>query len=291
MRTRSNAQRCFAFICMLLSVLPLFAEEAKPQEQAGAAATKPVAPDDIWQEVTFDSGQQFELSETRIESILEGIQRTDPQKAESLQKLRDEDPKKFLEAIRLEIGGALQPKAAPDQKTAPAAAGRSEWQEQLQKRYASFMEWLAKEFPSDHAELLKVRDADAEKYVQKVMDTMTIYEPIMKAQKYNAALASVMKEDIELQKKRDALLLQIRTAGGDEHPGLVKQLEALVAARFDIIVRKKELQNESLRKRLEKLSEQLDQQALELENLKKNKAQTVEEHLKELMSRSEKITL
>lgn len=289
MRTRLNAQQGCIFVCMIICALPLWANEATPQDPAAKATLSP-APNDIWQDVTFESQKEFELSEPRIESILEEIKRTDPQKAESLQQLRQNDPKKFMEAIRAEIGGALQPKPATDQTTS-AAAGRSEWQEQLQRKYAYFMEWFAAEFASDHAELLKVREADTEKYVQRVMDTMAIYEPIMKAQKYNPALATVMKEDLELQKKRDALLLQIRTADSNAQPGLVKELEALVSARFDIIVRKKELQNESLRKRLEKLAEQLDQQALELENLKKNKTQTVEEHLKELMSRTEKITL
>lgn len=284
MRPRLNMLCSYIFTCLISFNMPLFAEESKPQDKPQAAEQ------DIWQEVIFESADKFELSDSKVQSIFEEIRRTDPQKAQSLEKLRKEDPKKFLEVIWLEIGTALQSTPKSDPLTAPNTTKQSEWQEQLQRRYASFMEWFAKEFPADHAELLKVQDADTEKYVQRVMDLMAIYEPIQRAQKYNPPLAAVLKQDLDLQKKRDALLLQIRTAVSDEQPRLQKELETLVAARFDIIVQKKELLHESLRVRLEKLSQQLDQQALELENLKKNKAQSVEAHVKELLSRSEKMT-
>ena len=280
MFTFSTEFRLVCVICLALMALPLCAEE-KPQGGKNPEQ-------DIWQEVTFQSGEHFELSDARIQAILEEIKRADPKKAESLETLRKQDAKKFLEVIRLEIGTAIKPKAESAQDAQP---GHSEWQDQLQRRYEYFMDWFAREFPADHGELVKIQNTDAEKYVQRVMDTMTIYEPILRAQRYNAALADVMKQDIELQKRRDALLLQIRPAGNAEQAALLKELEALVSKRFDIIVRKKELQYESLRKRLEKLEQQIDQQALELESLKKNKSQTVELHIKELLGRTENITL
>jgi hypothetical protein len=313
MRSLLNGFCRLSLISLMAFCLPVFAEDSKPQEQpvppaapsepeAGKTQQQPVpaatpaeetspSPKNIWQEVSFEADQEFDLDGPRVQQLLEEIKRTDPSKAEILERLRNEDPKKFIEELRLEFKTALQPKAKPADSPAeqtPKAA--SEWQEQLQRRYDSFMEWFAKEYSSEHAELLKLRESDAEKYVQRVMDMMTIYEPIQRAQRYNPPLADVMKKDIELQKQRDALLLRIRTAGADEQPQLLKELETLVSTRFDIIVQKKELQYESLRKRLERLEQQLDQQAMELENLKKNKTQTVEDHIKDLMSRTEKIT-
>jgi len=275
-------------VILLALALPLYADgnpQQSPADQSSASPSK----DDIWQEVSFESEQSVDLEDPRIQRMFEEIRQSDPDKAEQMEKLRNEDPAKFAELIRVEIRNALKPKAKPDNTASEETEKTPEWQEQLQKRHEYFMEWFCREYPSDHGELVKVRDADAEKYVQRVMDMMAIYEPIQRAQRYNPPLADVMKQDIELQKQRDALLLQIRKAVAEEQPRLLKDLETLVAARFDIIVQKKELQYESLRKRLDKLEVQLDQQALELENLKKNKAQTVEDHIRELMSRTETI--
>jgi hypothetical protein len=271
-------------------LLPLYADEGHVEDTPADQKAAPVSKDDIWQEVSFESEQDVDLDDPRIQRMLEEIRHSDPQKAEQMEKLRGEDPKKYAELIRIEIRNALKPKAKPDNASGPESEKPSEWQEQLQKRHEYFMEWFSREYAVDYTELVKIRDTDAEKYVQRVMDMMTIYEPIQRAQRYNPPLADVMKQDIELQKQRDALLLQIRKAVAEEQTRLLKELEALVAARFDIIVQKKELQYESLRRRLDKLEVQLDQQALDLENLKKNKAQTVEDHIRELMSRTEKIT-
>lgn len=315
---------CFGFILPLLAMLsvPALAQEAMPQEAAAPAAPQaqqetpgapapepapapapanapaaepqnspePASTEDIWQEVFFDSAQDFDVNDPRVQQMLEEIKTTDPQKFDRLDALKKEDMRKYVEAIRLEIREALKPKPKPEE-AGQVRKGPAEWQQQLQKRHENFLDWYAKEYPADHAELLKIRESDPEQYIQKTMDMMTIYEPIQRAQHYNAELANVMKKDIELQKQRDALLLRIRNAGPDEQPQLLKDLESLVAARFDTIVQKKEFQYESLRRRLERLEQQLDQQALELETLKKNKAQTVEDHIKELMSRSEKIAL
>lgn len=279
-------------LVLLMFSLPLYADEGDRQESSSPAEQKAGSPSasDIWEEVSFESEQDIDLTDPRILRLLEEIRQSDPQKAEQMEKLRHSDPGQFAEMIRVEIRNALKPKAAPNDTSGSDTEKPSEWREQLQKRHENFMEWFSREYAADHGELVKVRDADPEKYVQRVMDMMTIYEPIQRAQRYNPPLADVMKQDIELQKQRDALLLQIRKAVAEEQPRLLKELETLVGARFDIIVQKKELQYESLRKRLDKLAVQLDQQALELENLKKNKAQTVEDHIRELMSRTETIS-
>jgi hypothetical protein len=276
-------------IILLACVLPLYAAEGKPKDEASQPKDAAAATKDIWEEVSFESEQEIDLTDSRLQRMLEEIRQSDPEKAKQMEKMLKEDPGQFAQMVRAEIRNALKPKAKPSDASQPAEK-TTEWQEELQKRHDAFMHWFLREYAADHAELIKVRDAEPEKYVQRVMDMMTIYEPIQRAQRYNPALAAVMKQDIELQKQRDTLLLQIRKAVAEEQHRLMKELETLVAARFDIIVQKKELQYESLRKRLDKLEMQLDQQALELESLKKNKAQTVEDHLRELMSRSETIS-
>ncbi|MCE5186364.1 MAG: hypothetical protein LLF76_09590 [Planctomycetaceae bacterium] len=290
---RRSLYGCFRLsVILALAAVCLAAQEQPPKPEPAAlppAKAEP-QPSDIWQEISFDSAQDFDLNDARVQHMLDELKRTDPQKSEYLLKLQTQNPKEFVEAVRAEIRKALQPKPPAAEQSAVQEKEPKQWQTQLQKRHEAFMEWFLKEYPADHADLIKLRETDAEKYVQRVMDAMTIYEPIQRTQKMDTALAAVMKKDIELQKGRDALLLQIRKASSEEQPRLLKELNDLVAAQFDTIVQKKELQYELLRKRLAKLEQQLDQQALELENLKKNKAQTVEEHVKELMSRSEKIS-
>ncbi|MBA7708375.1 hypothetical protein ES703_117273 [subsurface metagenome] len=92
-----------------------------------------------------------------------------------------------------------------------------------------------------------------------------------------------------LKGKRDKLLGKIRAASDkDEKKELVENLEEVISSRFDLIVRRKQVEYEQLHKKLEKLQKRVKQSEAEVEKWKKVKSEKVKERLKELISRSEK---
>ncbi|HOK94682.1 MAG TPA: hypothetical protein PK052_01370 [Anaerohalosphaeraceae bacterium] len=262
-------------------------DESKPKEppQPASGETKSrEITSDIWHEISLES-DDIKLTEKKVQEILEELKKSSPQQAEQLAALRQSDPSKFIDAIREEIRKHTQsekPAAGTEDKS-------SQWKEQLERRHELFLEWFQKGYANEFGELVKLRESNPEKYVQRVLDLMKVYEPIQRAERISPELASVMKKELELQKQQDELLVQIRLAAKDQQPKLTEELKRLVSTQFDAIVSEKQIRCELLRKRLESLTQQLEAQAAELELLKKNKSQTVEDRIKELIERNEKI--
>lgn len=268
------------FVMMtVLSCATVIAEEKKVEKSLKKADTVQEE-DDIWKEVSFESEGDQELTEEQIQETLNSIKESDPNKAAELENLKNTDTGKFIAAIRTEIQKQLRSPKKPKQE---------EWKEHIHKKHEVFLNWLKKHYPEDHKELIRLRNRDAEKFVQRVMDLMTIYEPIQKAQRINPKLADAMKKNLELQKRRDDLLLEIRFAPEDQQKELTAELQTVVAQRFDAIVLEKQLQHRWLRQRLNALTEKLENHALELESLKKNKDQSVQDRIDELMGRTERV--
>lgn len=238
--------------------------------------------DDIWKEFSFASEEDQQLTEKQIQEILEQLKKTDPSKAAQLEELRDKNAEKFITAIRDEIK-QQQKKPASEQPK------QEKWKEELFKKHEAFLVWLKKQYPQDYKELFELQIEDPEKYVQRFMDLMKIYEPIQKMEKYNPKLSDTMKKNLDLQKRRDALLLQIRIASKEQQPKLAEELRSVVSQRFDCIVLEKQLQYQWLRKRLDDLTKKVETRAQELDSLNKNKEQCVEDRMKELMERTEKV--
>jgi hypothetical protein len=238
--------------------------------------------DDIWKEFSFASEEDQQLTEKQIQEILDRLKKTDPSKAAQLEELRYRNAEKFITAIRDEI--KLQQK-----KTAPEQPTQETWKEELFKKHEAFLVWFKKQYPQDHKELIELQIEDPEKYVQRFMDLMKIYEPIQKMERYNQKLADTMKKNLDLQKRRDELLLQIRIASKEQQPKLIEELRSVVSQRFDTIVLEKQLQYEWLRRRLDDLTKKVEQRAKELESLNKNKEQSVQDRMNELMERTEKV--
>lgn len=267
---------------------PQDAPQQKTQEVAQPAPqeekSKEITPD-IWREISPGSGEELKLTEKDVQQVLEEIKKTDPQRAEKLTALRQSDPTKFVDAIREEIR-----KHKPAEKPAPQPQKtQPEWQEQLKSKHDRFLEWLEKGSPDDFKELVQLREANPEKYVQRTLDLMKIYEPIQRAERYSPQLAELMKQELKLQKRQDDLLVQINLAAKEQQAKLVEELKQLVSTQFDTIVLEKQLRCELLRKRLETLTQQLEAQAAELDTLKQNKSPAVEDRIKELAQRTEKV--
>lgn len=237
---------------------------------------------DIWNEVSFESEEDLQLTEKQVNQILEELKKKDPKKAEELIKLKTSDPEAFVTAIQEHIQSKKTD--APKDKQPP-----EKWREKLNQRHDKFLAWYKERYPDDHKELSELLNSDPDKFVQKVFDLMKIYEPIQRLEVHNPAMAEAMKKNLELQKRRDALLMQIRISSKEEQSKLVEELKAVVSERFDTIVQEKQLQFEWLRKRLDNLTKKLEERAAELDTLKKSKDQSVDDRLNELVERTEKV--
>ena len=116
------------------------------------------------------------------------------------------------------------------------------------------------------------------------MELMHRYEPIMRAERSNPKLAQVMKEDLDLQKQRDNILRQLRTATDKEKDKLMAELKDNVSRRFDVIIARKQLQYDDLRRRLEDLQAEVKTREQELQKLKSNKDEAVKKHIDDLVN-------
>jgi len=254
------------------------AEEDSPKQDSKANPVQETS-DDIWNEFSFALEEDQQFTEKQIQKILDQLKKTDPSKAAKFEELRRTDAEKFISAIRDEIK-QQQKKTSPKQE---------KWKDALFKKHEAFLVWFKKQYPQDHKELIGLQIEDPEKYVQRFMDLMKIYEPIQKMEKYNPKLSETMKKNLDLQKRRDALLLQIRIASEEQQPKLIEELRSVVSQRFDTIVLEKRLQYRWLRKRLADLTKKVEAHAEELESLNKNKEQSVQDRMNELMERTEKV--
>jgi len=110
-------------------------------------------------------------------------------------------------------------------------------------------------------------------------------------QKRNPELAGVLKEDLDLIDQRDALLREIRQADENSRKRLIDDLHEVVSKRFDLIVRKKQLQYDELRRRLDRLRRDLENKEQELGKLIESKEDVTRHYLEELLNPKPQVDL
>lgn len=287
-----------AAILLLTAVLPCGAVEKKEEN--------------IWSDDEPKYGsRQWEPTEEAIERIMKRLAEAEPAKARELQRLRRRDPEKFKAELRKvmreqfsrRLGeqrgrrAGQEPRPVPGRpstgrggRVAPAIASRERTPRgYLQERDAGFLEWLKKDYPEEAEKIAKLKEKKPEFHRRQLALTYRQYRRIFEASKENPKLAKVLKEDLELTKRRDMLLRKIRAASNkDEKKKLVKELKDAVSSRFDLIIRRRQIKYERLREELEKLREQVKQSEAEVEKWKAAKSEKVKERLEELISKTEK---
>ncbi len=250
-----------------------------------------------------DRQSQFELTEEKIERIMGRLKEAEPEKAKELEKLQEEDPNKFKAELRKTMrerfgkrfrehgkerfgqrgGDPFGGKGRPRGHGGPMA-GR------MHRKHAELMEWLEKNYP-EAAEGLRDLHGDKPELFEKRMGLgLKRYGRIMEAEKENPELAAVLKEDLELKQQRDKLLRRVRKAKDEEKKQeLVAELQEVVSARFDLIVKRKEMEYEELRKRLARLRQQVQKSQANVEKWKDAdyKAENVKTRVAELVGGSE----
>jgi len=160
----------------------------------------------------------------------------------------------------------------------------------MRERHAEYIEWLEKNHPEEAEKLAELREKKPELYMRHIALSLKKYGRIAEAAKGNPELAKVLKEDLELKKERDKLLRKITAASDDgEKKESVEQLQEVIGSRFDLIVRRKQIEYEQLLKKLEKLRERVKESEAEVEKWKdaEFKNENVKVRLEKLISRKE----
>ena len=118
------------------------------------------------------------------------------------------------------------------------------------------------------------------------------YGRIYEEGRRNPELANILIEDLELKKRRDELVKNIKaTTDEREKKKLVAELEDVVAGRFDLIVRRKQITYEWLLKRLDELRKHIRQSRAEINiwREEKFKNDNVKKRTQDLLEETPKI--
>ena len=224
----------------------------------------------------FDGGsgrRRFDLSEEEVDRIMKYVRQTDPEKAKELETLRKTDREGFQAELR--------------------AHGREEFAKIIRERIDSyrrqrqdsFIKWLEQNFKNEARELAAIKDRDPNLYNEKFDLAWNKFRTIYEASRTNPDLAKVLKEDFELKKRQAALVGKIKEEKDDEkRKQLGKELYDLVAHRFDLILRRKQIAYEQLLKRLEELQKRIKDSRDNLHRWRddKVKAENVNRYIKDL---------
>ncbi len=151
--------------------------------------------------------------------------------------------------------------------------------DRMRKHQAEFRSWLEANYPQEYQ---KIADTKSRADMQAVMRK---YMPIfMSEKKGNKDMSELLKKDLVLKEKRNALVKQISTTDDTTaKASLIQELSDVVSQRFDIVVAKKKVRYNNLKKRITELEKEVEKQEAALEKLESNKAAEVKQRLKELV--------
>jgi len=215
---------------------------------------------DIWLDEPKESQPpwwQRDLTDDVAERILKGIQKRDPAKAKQLLELRPKDPEKFKALLR-EQG---QPEL--DQII------RERLDARRHERNTKFLEWLKANYPGEEQALSKLKEKDSQLYISEFDRLMKQYGYIFEADSSCPELGTVLKTDFEFKKRANDLVKQIRNEKADaKKQTLGMELQDIVAKRYDLIMRRKEIAYEQLLKKLDELQKQVRESKDEMGKLR-----------------------
>ncbi len=190
--------------------------------------------------------RRFELTDEEIDRVMKDIEESNPSKAKELAKLREKDPNQFSVELRRhgreEFGKIIRERIENYRK----------------RRRAEFLESLEKFDPKEAQELAKLKDTNPDLYAKKYELALKKYGRIIEEGRRNPELAEVLIEDLKLKKIRDELVKNIKATQSDrEKKKLISELEEVVAGRFDLIVRRKQIAYERLLRWLDELQKRI----------------------------------
>ena len=177
---------------------------------------------------------------------MKSLQESNPEKAKELAQLREKDPNQFSIELRRygreEFGKIIRERI-------------DNWRK---RRREEFLESLEKLVPEEARKLDKLKNTNPDLYAEKYELALKKYGRIIEEGRRNPELAEVLIEDLKLKKRRDELLRNIKAAKSEnEKKKLVAELKEVVAGRFDLIVRRKQIAYERLLRWLEELRKRI----------------------------------
>lgn len=245
------------------------------------------------------SEHRFEQADERVNHIMARLAESDPEKAEELAQLREKDPEKFRAELRKLMHKRFgrrfrEHMEGRDDKgfgRYREESGRPRMRMTHQRRNECF-QWLRKNYPEEAEKLAKLREDKPGLYERHLALGLEKYGRIMRASERHPELAESLKKDLELKEKRDGLLGKIRAASDDKKKELVNQLEDVVGQRFELIVRRKQMKYEMLRKRLERMKERVKKSEAQVEKWKdiNFKKENVKARVEALLNETEKFS-
>jgi hypothetical protein len=160
--------------------------------------------------------------------------------------------------------------------------GRERFEKWLRQRRAAFLEWHEKNFPDEAKELARLKNADQDLYNKKYELIWRKYDRVFDENRRNpeSEWAKILLEDMKLQNRRDDLVAKIKSTKNKESERKLKaELEEVVALRYDVILRRKQMGFERLFRRLENLKKQINESRKDI--LKYQDPATKEENVKQ----------
>ncbi len=162
---------------------------------------------------------------------------------------------------------------------------RDSYMEIMRKRNEEFLEWLKVNYPHQASEFEKANEANPERAFRDLMPVMMRYRGIFETEKKNPELASLMKKDIDLVDRQEEILRAIKsTEDGKGNEALTAELMTVVAARFDLILKKRQMRFDELKERLTQLENEIRKQEADLEELSKQRDEQTQKRVAELLA-------
>lgn len=284
--------------------------------------------DSFWQDEPSRRHRRPELTEEKIELMMDRMAEKNPQRAKELAELRDKDPKEFKRAIHKEFakwhrmqrsqgreefkGYGREPRGPgrehgrrgergfDDDRGDRGERGRRgkrgdrrrgpERQERIRRKSDELLEWLEQNYPEKGKELAQLREKDPELFRERMKVSLKKYSRIMEKSKKNPQLAEIFKKQMELKGQRNELRKKIQAATDEqEKRELTGQLEQVLGKRFDLLVKKKQIEYEQLLKKLEAMKQKVEKSKTKVETWNKPEFKTarIKEQLEKLISGKE----
>jgi hypothetical protein len=305
---------------LLTTALPCRAVEKTEKEEVKSTEPLPPPPggvvekEDIWSEDAAKGGSgRFELTEEKIERIMNQLAKTDPEKAEELKQLQEKDPEKFKTELRevmqeqfgkrsrkrmeerseqhiKKFGEPIGPSDTPPNPcNTPPGPGGMPPGVGMPWRYDKYLDWLKENYAEEAKKLAELSTKDIDLYSKQLKLSLKKYGRIAEAAIENPQLATVLKEDLALKQQQDKLLGEIKAAGDKEKEELVKELKEVLNHRFDAILKRKQIEYEQLLKKLEGLKKEVEQRKAKVEKWKDAgfKNESVKARLEELLGKTD----
>ncbi len=225
--------------------------------------------------------RRFELTDEEIDRLMKTLKERDPIKAKELAELRDKDPEKFKDELRIHGRGEEYGKIIRERI--------DNWRK---SRREEFHKWLKEAVPKEAQGLAKLEERNPNLYAEKFELVWKKYVRIFEEGRRDPELSDILLEDLKLQERRDELLKKIKAVGSEkEKKKLATELEEVIASRFDLIVRRRQKAYERLLRWLEELRERVRESRAELaiQRSDEYKNENVKKRMQDLLEETPKI--